>query len=185
MIGTGATGVKRRPRSPSGDDGLGPAMQGGQEWTMIGTMMDQTTMMSMSMMSQTYIQSMEKMIVLLQEKTSQPKAVSSDETCTKAEDIKLVVMNDLHLKDDANNIIDYEVRTKLRRINAKQEVFWKKFPRVARPIRYELGLDFLTKDSINTKVIGRIHDRGGHPQYKGRSILNDQFIQLECSDVPE
>ena len=121
---------------------------------------DQTTMMSMSLMSQTYIQSMEKMMAMLQEKQAQPKAVASDETCTKAEDIKLVDIKDHHLSDNANDIIDYEVRTKLRPINAKQEVFWKKFPRVARPIQHELALDFLTKDSINPKVIGRIHDRG-------------------------
>ena len=144
--------------------------------------LDQSAMIAM--MSENYLKSMEKMMALVANTATQPKTTISEEVCTKAEEVVMVDIKNHHVKDNANDQIDYVVRTKMRPINAWQVVRWKEFPRVARPVRHELGLEFLMKDTVNPKVVGKLHDRGAALNLEVsrviRELLKGQFQIDAC-----
>ena len=63
-------------------------------------------------------------------------------------------------KDDAHVAIDYEIRSKIRPINCKPDVWFKRFPRVSRPVLENIEIDYLDKTPINPLVVRKIHDQG-------------------------
>ena len=63
------------------------------------------------------------------------------------------------LKDNAKDIIDWKARS-LRPFRGEQKEYWKKQPRVARPIMSDLRNSHLTESPLNPKLIEKLHDRG-------------------------
>ena len=97
---------------------------------------------------------------MIQPRTEERTEVTQEEGNIKAEKPKMIEMMNYDLKDDAHMTIDYEVRTKLRPINAKPEVWWKRFPRVSRPVLENIEIDYLDKTPVNPLVVKRLHDQG-------------------------
>ena len=64
------------------------------------------------------------------------------------------------LEDDAENLVNHEVRTGLRPFRGDWVVRWKSLGRVAKPPKEGLSLPQLGTISISPVVIKRMHDRG-------------------------
>ena len=77
----------------------------------------------------------------------------------------LITIPNHTVKDNAYDVIDYEVR-KLRPFMGKQADWWKKQRQVAKPIMEDLLDCHLTISAMNPRIIARMHDRGAELNHK-------------------
>ena len=82
-----------------------------------------------------------------------------EEELTASGPTKVTFVNH-HGEDNAHDIVDWTVRSKLQAYKGDQKAFWKKMPRVNKPILEDLRNTHVTDNHISSKTIVKMHDRG-------------------------
>jgi hypothetical protein len=98
-------------------------------------------------------------------KESQKRKRDEEEERRKALPI-LIDVQDHHLKDDAHTVIDFEAR-RLRPYNGGDiDWFWKHLPIKVEPVMDDLQMSHLTKVTISSASLIKLHDRGADTTHK-------------------
>ena len=90
--------------------------------------------------------------------------VSSSESEEDQEPI--LIEKTFKVKDNGHDIIDFKVRNSLRTINAKPENYYKNLARKVEPQLETVEMDHLTANTVNPRIIKKIHDAGAHLELK-------------------
>ena len=90
--------------------------------------------------------------------------VSSSESEEDQEPI--LIEKTFKVKDNGHDIIDFKIRNSLRTINAKPESYYKNLVRKVEPQLETVEMDHLTANTVNPRIIKKIHDAGAHLELK-------------------
>lgn len=85
-----------------------------------------------------------------------------------------------HLKDDAHTVMDKAARL-LRPWMGSQADLWKAHPRKVKPVLQDLKDRFLTRSSVNPRVIEKMHDRGAEltlKMFHHKNVSDKLFVCL-------
>ena len=93
------------------------------------------------------------------------KAADSD---SESEDDQLPIMIEetFLVKDNGHDILDFKIRNSLRTINAKPEKYYKHLNKKVEPQLESLEVDHITANTVNPKIVKKVHDRSAHLELK-------------------
>ena len=78
----------------------------------------------------------------------------------------ILVEKTFKVKDNGHDILDFKIRNSLRTINAKPEDYYKNLVRKVEPQLETVEMDHLTANTVNPRVIKKVHDAGAHLELK-------------------
>ena len=91
-----------------------------------------------------------------------------DESTSESEDDQspLLINKTFKVKDNGHDILDYDIRNKLRTINAKPDTYYKHLVRKVEPQLETIEVDHLTANTVNPRIIKKVHDATAHLELK-------------------
>ena len=78
----------------------------------------------------------------------------------------ILVEKTFKVKDNGHDILDFKILNSLRTINAKPEDYYKNLVRKVEPQLETVEMDHLTANTVNPRVIKKVHDAGAHLELK-------------------
>ena len=78
----------------------------------------------------------------------------------------LLINKTFKVKDNGHDILDFDVRNKLRTINAKPETYYKHLAKKVEPQLETIEVDHLTANTVNPRIIKKVHDATSHLELK-------------------
>jgi hypothetical protein len=90
-----------------------------------------------------------------------------DESSESEDDQKPVLVNQsFQVKDNGHDVLDFKIRNSLRTINAKPDTYYKRIARKVEPQLETVEVDHLTANTVNPRIIKKVHDSGSHLELK-------------------
>ena len=78
----------------------------------------------------------------------------------------ILVNKTFKVKDNGHDILDFEIRNKLRTINAKPDTYFKHLIKKVEPQLETIEVDHLTANTVNPRIIKKVHDVSAHLELK-------------------
>ena len=78
----------------------------------------------------------------------------------------ILIEKTFHVKDNGHDVLDFKVRNSLRTIQAKPEKYFKHLAKKVEPQLETLEADHLTANTVNPRIVKKVHDRGAHMELK-------------------
>ena len=78
----------------------------------------------------------------------------------------ILIERTFKVKDNGHDILDFKFRNSLRTINAKPENYYKNLVRKVEPQLETVEMDHLTANTVNPRIIKKVHDAGAHLELK-------------------
>ena len=78
----------------------------------------------------------------------------------------ILVNGTFKVKDNAHDVIDFAMRNRLRTINAKPETYFKYLTKKVEPQLETLETDHINMNTVNPRIIKKVHDAGAHLELK-------------------
>ena len=111
------------------------------------------------------LQAMKETMKLMSNRGKKRKVeVSSSESEEDQEPI--LIEKTFKVKDNGHDILDFKIRNSLRTINSKPENYFKHLVRKVEPQLETVEMDHLTANTVNPRIIKKVHDAGAHLELK-------------------
>ena len=78
----------------------------------------------------------------------------------------LLINQTFKVKDNGHDILDFGIRNKLRTINAKPDTYYKHLAKKVEPQLETIEVDHLTSNTVNPRIIKKVHDATSHLELK-------------------
>ena len=78
----------------------------------------------------------------------------------------ILVNKTFKVKDNGHDILDFEIRNKLRTINAKPDTYFKHLIKKVEPQLETIEVDHLIANTVNPRIIKKVHDVSAHLELK-------------------
>ena len=100
------------------------------------------------------------------------KVMDDSSSGSEDEQNPILVDDTFKVKDNGHDVLDFKIRNSLRTINAKPKTYYKYLNKKVEPQLETLEVDHLTANTINPRIVKKVHDMNAHLELKYFDVGN-------------